>query len=62
MLRPLVKVGNRSIFTLVVEDVRVGLLELLEYLLTMLQLHQRWLERLDCVEDFLLQCVIADDE
>lgn len=40
----------------------VGFLELLEHLLTVFQLHQRWLEGLDCVEDFLFQGFIADDE
>ena len=58
----MVKVAHWSIVTLVVEDVWVGFLELLEHLLTVLQLHQRWLEGLDCVEDFLLQGFIADDE
>jgi hypothetical protein len=58
----LVKVAHWSILTLVVEDVWVGFLELLEHLLTVFQLHQRWLEGLDCVEDFLLQGFIADDE
>lgn len=58
----MIEVCNRSIFTLVVENVWVGFLELLKYLLAMLKLHQRWLKRLDSVEDFFFQGIIADNE
>jgi len=58
----LVKVAHWSIFTLVVEDVWVGFLELLKHFLAMFQLHQRGLEGLDCVEDFLFQDFIADNK
>ena len=58
----MVKVVHWSIVARVVEDMWVGFLELLEHLLAVFQLHQGWLEGLDCVEDFLFQGLIADDE
>lgn len=45
-----------------IENRWVGFLQLHQYLLAMLHLHERGLQRLDGVQDFLTKMVVADNE
>ena len=51
-----------SILLLESENGRVGLLQFRENLLAMLDLHQRWLQGLDSVEDLLSQMVVGNNK